>query len=197
MPRDVFEAVHAARVAVLRKEMAAIAFDPAAPIVLEIGCGNGHFLTAYGAAHLDEQCVGVDLRLDRIDKALRKCVRAKLDNVFFLRCEVRDFLLVLPPEVRLRDIYVLFPDPWPKKRHHKNRLLTTAFLDELAVRARPGARLVFRTDFKPYFDEVVDTFSRHQRWRLRPTEAAPFEHPTVFQSRASVFHTLTAVFAPG
>ena len=196
MPREIFEKVRAARIAALQTELATIPLDPAEPIVLEIGCGNGHFLTAYGTVHPDELCIGVDLRLERIDKALRKRRRANLDKVFFLRCEVRDFLCVLPAAIRLRDIYVLFPDPWPKKRHHKNRLLTAAFLDELAVRARPGARLVFRTDFQPYFDEVADTIVRHPRWRLQAPGAPLFEHPTVFQSRAPIFHTLSAEAVP-
>lgn len=195
MPREVFEAVRSRRLVALQAAVDATPVPAAASIVLEIGCGNGHFLTAYAAAHPQELCVGVDRRLERITKAQRKRDRAGLDNLFFLRCEIQDFLQVLPAPVRLRDIYALFPDPWPKKRHHKNRLLTPAFLDQLAERAGPGARLLFRTDFEPYHDEVAEMVRAHARWRLLPPGAFPFEHPTVFQSRATMFHSLAAVLA--
>lgn len=196
MPRDVFEAIHASRLDQLRAEIGATPLVSAPSLVLEIGCGNGHFLTAYAAAHPSQLCVGVDLRLERIGKALRKRDRARADNLFFLRCEVRDFLEVLPAPVRLREIYLLFPDPWPKKRHHKNRLLKSAFLDQLAVRALPDTRLVFRTDYKPYYDEALETIHAHTSWRLEPPGPLPFEHPSVFQSRAPSYHSLTATYVP-
>jgi tRNA (guanine-N7-)-methyltransferase len=91
---------------------------------------------------------------------------------------------------------MLFPDPWPKKRHHKNRLLKPVLLDELAVRAGPGSRLFFRTDFKPYYDEAVDIVATHPAWRLLPPGPFAFEHLTIFQSRAPVFYSLAAAYSP-
>lgn len=194
MPREVFEAIHAGRLAVLRGEIAAALPRSVARFVFEIGCGNGHFLNAYAAAHPDQLCLGIDLRLERIKKAQRKRDRAGLRNLYFIRCEARDFLHELPAGAGLIDTYMLFPDPWPKKRHHKNRLIRTEFLDELAARAGQGSRLFFRTDYKPYYDEAVETIAAHPAWRLLPSAPFPFEHQTIFQSRAATFHSLGAAY---
>ena len=196
MPREVFEAVRAGRLAALRAEMAAALAAQPPRFVFEIGCGNGHFLNAYAAAHPHELCVGVDLRLERITKALRKRDRAGLHNLQFLRCEARDFLRELPAASRLLDVYILFPDPWPKKRHHKHRLLQAGFLDALSARAGPGTHLYFRTDDRPYYDEAASVIAGHGAWHLLPPGPFPFEHQTIFQSRAAVFHSLSAAYLP-
>ncbi len=196
MPREVFEAIRTSRRAALRAELAAALPSAAPAFVFEIGSGNGHFLTAYAGAHADELCIGIDLQLERIAKARRRCDRAGGRNLHFLRCAADDFLHELPAAVRLLDIYVLFPDPWPKKRHHKNRLINPGFLDTLAARAGQGSRLFFRTDYRPYYDEVADLVAAHARWRRLPPGPFPFEHETIFQSRAPSFHSLSAVWAP-
>jgi tRNA (guanine-N7-)-methyltransferase len=195
MPREIFDAIRNERLVALRATMAGILPQSEAPIMLEIGCGNGHFLNAYAAAHPDRLCVGIDLRLERITKALRKRDRAGLSNLHFLRCEARDFLHELPAGVRLLDIYMLFPDPWPKKRHHKNRLLQAEFLDELAARAGQGSRFFFRTDYRPYYDEALEIIAAHPRWLPQPAGPFPFEHLTIFQARSPTYHSLGAVWA--
>ncbi len=191
MPRDVFDAIRTSRQAGLRAVLARIL--PEHPrFVFEIGSGNGHFLAAYGAAHPDQLCIGIDRQIERIDRALRKKEHATLANVHFLRCMADDFLLALPAEATFIDVYVLFPDPWPKKRHHKNRLINPAFLDDIAGRAGRETRLFFRTDYQPYFDEVVAVVAAHPRWRALPAGPFPFECMTMFQLRAPRFHSLAA-----
>jgi tRNA (guanine-N7-)-methyltransferase len=192
MPLEIYEAVQSKRRAALRLELAAILPPSEARFVLEIGCGNGHFLTAYAAAHPDQLCVGVDLKLERIGKGLRKCERAGLPNLHFLRGDVRNVLQELPADARLLDIYLLFPDPWPKKRHHKNRLLQSGFLNELGARAGQGSRFFFRTDYQPYYDEARAIVAAHPQWRLLPDDSFPFEHVTIFQARAPVYYSLCA-----
>ena len=194
MPREIFEAVQASRRAELRSALAPILPAVGTPLILEIGCGHGHFLTAYASVHPEQQCIGIDLRLERTDKALRKRDRAGLSNLHFLRCDARNFLMELPAGMTLTDIYILFPDPWPKKRHHKNRLLQTAFLNELGARAGQGSRFFFRTDYQPYFDEAREIIAGHPQWRLLSDNSFPFEHVTIFQSRAPVYYSLGAVF---
>jgi len=196
MPREVFEALRTRRRATLHAEIARALPAPPLPLVLEIGCGNGHFLNAYATAHPRQLCVGIDLRQERIAKAVRKRDRAGLRNLHFWRCEAHDFLSELSGAFRLLDIYILFPDPWPKKRHHKHRLLKTEFLDALSARAGRETHLFFRTDYRPYYDEAVAVIAEHPRWRLLPPGPFPFEHPTIFQSRAAVFHSLSAECLP-
>ena len=152
MPREVFEAIHAGRLAALRAEIAAALPTPKTRFVLEIGCGNGHFLAAYATAHPDQFCVGIDLRLERIEKALRKRDRAGLGNLHFLRCDALDFLHELPAGACLGDIYMLFPDPWPKKRHHKHRLFKPEFLGRAGCTGRAGE--------PPFFSHRLQTLLR-------------------------------------
>ncbi len=161
-------------------------------LALEIGCGHGHYLTAYAAAHPDSFCIGIDLLKDRIARAGRKRDRAKLTNLLFLEAEAREFLDALPSSVDLADVFILFSDPWPKRRHHKNRILQTDFLSALAAKARPDARLCFRTDYAPYFSSAQGTVAGHSDWKLDASDPWPFELETVFQSRAASYQSFVA-----
>lgn len=169
-------------------------------ITLEIGCGHGHFLTAYAAAHPGEFCVGLDIIQDRLTRAARKTERLGLSNVGWVRASAEDFLDLLPSGVRLGPrLFILFPDPWPKRRHWKNRLIQSAFLTELARRSEPGAQLAFRTDHAPYFEVAAAMFAGHPDWIPAADQVAawPFEETTVFQARAPAYQSLLANRAPG
>ena len=191
------------------RAMLAILFPKPRPVVWEIGCGHGHFLTRYATVFAQKFCVGVDLRRARIDRGWRKAGHARLANCNFVLAEAREFLLALPPGVTFEEIWVLFPDPWPKKRHHKNRLLQPDFFEAIAGRSEPGARLYFRTDYGTYFRQVEAFLPSLHTWRTAPLgEGWPLEHETVFQARAASFHSLVAIrtshparpieiFAPG
>jgi tRNA (guanine-N7-)-methyltransferase len=174
----------------LSNELAGL-MQPKSVIVWEVGSGHGHFLAAYAAAHPKKVCVGVDITRDRIERGLRKRNRAKLDNLHFIHAEANDFLRALPPGVTFSSIFILFPDPWPKRRHHKNRILQPDFLTAVAARAGEGARLHFRTDYEPYFRDASQVIAAHADWKL-VDEPWPFEQQTVFQSRAEQHHSLTA-----
>ena len=180
------------RRAALRAELAAL-LPPAASIVFEIGSAHGHFLVRYAGEHPQKLCVGVDLRGERVDRAKRKADRAKLTNCHFIRAEARELIECLPPDVTFAEVWVLFPDPWPKKRHHKNRLLQPEFFDFLAARTKPGARLYFRTDYAEYFQEVAAFLPDLKTWQPDPAAPWPMEHETVFQARAPSYQSLVAV----
>lgn len=159
--------------------------------VWEVGCGHGHFLTAYADAHPESVCIGVDIASDRVERAQRKRDRRGLENLHFLRADARLFLDVLPPDLQLSEVFVLFPDPWPKLRHHKHRVMQPEFLSWVARRMKPSGRLCFRTDFLPYFEDTVRVFRAHSDWTL-VDEPWPFEFETVFQSRAKTYASLIA-----
>jgi tRNA (guanine-N7-)-methyltransferase len=160
--------------------------------LLEIGCGHGHFLTAYAAAHPNESCIGIDVIEERIERAIRKRDRAGLSNLHFLRADVWDFFASIDVSNCISDIYILFPDPWPKRRHHKNRVVEPAFLKAAAERAGKGAKLYFRTDFAPYFAEAKGLLDSSGCWNISPSAGWPFEVSSVFQERASSFQSLVA-----
>jgi tRNA (guanine-N7-)-methyltransferase len=164
---------------------------PHAEFVWEVGCGHGHFLAAYAAAHPGSICVGVDVVSERIERAMRKRDRARLANLHFLRADARLFLQALPLGPRILDVFILFPDPWPKLRHHKHRVLQPDFLAAVAARCRPGCRLAFRTDFRPYFEDAEKVVRASPHWELQ-TVPWPFEFETVFQRRATRHDSLVA-----
>ncbi len=184
-----FSRTHERRAALDAKVVAAL--QDHTRVTLEIGSGHGHFLNGYAAANPDRYCLGIDIILDRCERSERKRSRAALNNLAFLRAEAVEFLGALPTTVTLDDIFVLFPDPWPKRRHHKNRLLQAEFLSLLASHAAPSARLCFRTDYEEYFEAALAVVQNHPAWEV-VTEPWPFELATVFQARAPSYQSWIA-----
>ncbi|HET7535917.1 MAG TPA: SAM-dependent methyltransferase [Candidatus Didemnitutus sp.] len=182
----------ARRRAALQTEVSAL-FPAPRSIVWEIGCGHGHFLVRYAHENPRKFCVGVDLIIDRLERSGRKRDRAQLGNCHFLRAEAREFFNVLPSGVTFEEVWVLFPDPWPKARHNKNRLLKPEFFEAIASRAGEDARFYFRTDHLEYFREVEAMMPEVRTWRVEPSGHWPLEQETVFQARAPSYHSLVAV----
>lgn len=138
-------------------------------INLEIGCGHGHWLTSLAPLRYNDLFVGIDLLSKRIRKADRKKELLNLKNIFFLKAEATEFLEALPENIYINDTFIMHPDPWPKKKHHKNRLIQDSFLEALHDRSQQGSKLFFKTDHEPYF-EWTKKFSPclpHGSWVLR------------------------------
>ena len=191
-PKPEFLEHVAQRRAALRAQLAAFV-PPAAAITLEIGSGHGHFLAHYAAEFPQRFCLGVDIIGERILRAKRKAERARLTHCHFIQAEARELIDALPTGVTFTELWVLFPDPWPKKRHHKNRLLQPDFFELISRRAGEGARLYFRTDHDEYFRAVTALFPDLRTWRIDPAAQWPLEPETVFQARAANHHSLVAV----
>lgn len=170
----------AARVEELRGRVAE-AVGGTGPLTLEIGCGHGHWLVAYAEAHPGERCVGIDLLGERLRKCEAKRARRGLGNVVFLKAEASELLDALPGAPRLDKVFILYPDPWPKRRQTRKRFLQAANLDRLARAARPGCRLAFRTDHADYHEAAGRALAAHPDWELVAGEPWPFESPTFFQ----------------
>jgi tRNA (guanine-N7-)-methyltransferase len=186
---------HVSHIAERREDLRATVSEivkPSSRFVWEVGCGHGHFLSAFAKAHPDEVCIGVDIMSDRIVRAERKRARARLANLHFIRAEADDFLAVMADRARFTRIFILFPDPWPKRRHHKNRIVKPEFLTAAAERLQKGASLFFRTDHEPYYRDVAAMLKGHPDWTEPDDSPWPFEEPTVFQKRASRHFSLVA-----
>ena len=182
-----------ARLEQLRTELPPVLPPPPAAITLEIGCGHGHFLTRFAEAHRERFCLGIDILSDRLERANKKRNRAGLTNVHFHKAEAVELLECLPAGISFEEVFLLFPDPWPKKRHHKNRLVRADFLESLAARMAPGGRFYFRTDHAGYFADGREVLEQHPRWKIVPDAPWPFEEPTVFQLKAPAYQSLVAV----
>jgi tRNA (guanine-N7-)-methyltransferase len=161
-------------------------------LVWEVGSGHGHFLTAYAKTHPDQTCIGVDIMSDRVIRAHRKRERAELAHLHFIRADAEDFLAVMPEGARFTSIFVLFPDPWPKRRHHKNRMMNEGFLSAVASRSSSETRLYFRTDHEEYFLAASSILKAHADWEVQEDRLLPFEEETVFQKRSAGHFTLVA-----
>jgi tRNA (guanine-N7-)-methyltransferase len=185
-----YHAAIAARTAELQQTFADL-FPGSTEFVWELGSGHGHFLNAYAAAHPEKLCVGVDIESARVDRAIRKRDRAGLKNLHFIRADARHFLRVLPESAKISDLFILFPDPWPKSRHHKHRILQPGFLAAVGERMTPNARLFFRTDHDAYFRAALKVVADQPAWSL-VDEPWGFEFETIFQSRAAKFHSFIA-----
>ncbi|MEY4489184.1 MAG: hypothetical protein RIQ79_1692 [Verrucomicrobiota bacterium] len=192
MPIDVYNTILDQRLSELKGDVFP-RLQGHAHLTLEIGSGHGHFLTAYAEAHPDEFCVGVDLIADRLRRAERKSDRTGSGNILWVQAEAGLLVEAMPADCVLSRIFVLFPDPWPKRRHWKNRLIQTAFLDALAAKSRPGAQLFFRTDHTEYFSYARDVILAHPLWRVDEEVKWPFELVTVFQQRADQYQSLIAI----
>lgn len=162
-------------------------------VLVEFGCGHGHWLTDYAVAHPNTICLGLDILSARVRKANAKRDRRGLAHLRFLKAEASEFLEAWPPEYRMDAVFMLFPDPWPKKRHHKNRMIQTAFLDQVANRMPSGGRFHFRTDDESYFQWAREHFEMHPEWSVSSDLPWPWEAPTYFQSMMKSWSSLIAV----
>jgi tRNA (guanine-N7-)-methyltransferase len=131
-------------------------FARAAPRTLEIGFGNGENLLALAAAHPDRDYLGIEVHRPGVGRLLLALEERHLGNV---RLICRDAVEVLERHIApssLEEILILFPDPWPKKRHHKRRLIQPAFVALLAGVLAPGGVLRCATDWQPYALEMLE-----------------------------------------
>jgi len=125
------------------------------PVEIEIGSGKGRFIITSGRARPDRNFLGIE-RAGKFFRILKQRVmRAGLANVRVLRSEAAYFIRKYVPRCSVQAYHVYFPDPWPKKRHHKRRLVTGDFISLLSDTLVSGGHLFFATDFLDYFEIMV------------------------------------------
>lgn len=132
-------------------------------VVLEIGFGGGEHLAAQAAARPELRFIGVEPFLNGVASCLRHIEESGVQNVRLHLGDARDVMVRLP-DASLDLCYILFPDPWPKLRHHKRRLIQPALLDELARVLKPGAEVRFATDWANYAEHALVFFTRDPRF---------------------------------
>ncbi len=132
---------------------------------VEIGCGNGHFLTSYAASRPDTLLIGIDIKAKRCRRAREKAEKRGLRNVQILHVAAEAFLHDLPP-CSVDAFHIYFPDPWPKSRHRKRRFFTMETLRSMHGRLRGGGRVYFGTDFFDYYLQAKVLLALHGGFRL-------------------------------
>ena len=181
----------ATRIKAIAKECERV-FEKSKSITLEIGCGKGHYLSAYAVAFPQETCVGIDLISERVRDSQRRAKNKNAENAFFFKAEAFEFLEALPRDVVLEKIFIFFPDPWPKERHHKRRLMQGEFLDYIRQFAHAGTRLYFRTDHTEYFEWTTEVFKANTNWEILADNTLLLEEVSQFQRILPEFSTLVA-----
>ena len=161
-------------------------------IVFEAGCGHGHWLTDYAEVNPSVFCIGIDLISWRIRKGNEKKVKRGLKNLQFYKAELGEFLGALPAAIRFDRTILLFPDPWPKAKHHRRRMIQPSFLDEVARRTERGGEFCFRSDDLPYFDWTVEHLTEHSEWEIDQLAQWPYESETYFQNLMDEHHSVVA-----
>jgi tRNA (guanine-N7-)-methyltransferase len=161
-------------------------------ILFEAGCGHGHWLTDYAEANPGMICAGIDLISWRVRKGNEKKVKRGLQNLHFYKAELSEFLGALPAAIRFDRTVLLFPDPWPKAKHHRRRMVQLSFLDEVARRTDRGGEFCFRSDDRPYFDWTVEHLSEHPDWEIDESAQWPYESETYFQSLMDGYYSVVA-----
>ena len=130
-----------------------------APRTLEIGFGNGENLAALAQAHPDQDFLGIEVHRPGVGRLLRVLESQQLTNVRLICHDAVEVLAQQIPAQWLQEILVFFPDPWPKKRHHKRRLIQPEFARLLATRLAPGGYLHCATDWEPYAQQMLEVLA--------------------------------------
>ena len=156
--------------------------DLTRPLEIEVGCGKGKFLTARAKSNPDCNFLGIKRMLERVRLFDGKCRRGNILNAQVLRLEALYTFHYLLPAHHARTVYVFFPDPWPKKKHHSHRLFGPLFRAALWKRLEIGGKLEFATDHKEYFDEVCAGFAEDPRFERVDPMPRPKEVWTEFET---------------
>lgn len=165
-------------------------FTRRAPRVLEIGFGNGGHLAALAQAHPDRDYLGVEVHRAGVGRLLLGVETALLTNVRVICHDAVEVLARQLPAESLDEVLILFPDPWPKKRHHKRRLIQPAFVGLVASRLKPRGILRLATDWEPYAQQMLEVLAACPALEnIAPDQAfadrPPERSPTRFEQRGT------------
>ena len=145
-------------------------------LVMEIGFGAGEHLVAQASARPDAGFIGVEPFLNGVASCLRHIEAAGVSNVRLRQGDAREVLAQLPAAA-LDQVFILFPDPWPKARHWKRRLIQPGFIAELARALKPGGEVRFATDWAPYAEWTLALFLQSPSFRWLAERAGDWRQP--------------------
>jgi tRNA (guanine-N7-)-methyltransferase len=151
------------------------------PLEVELGCGDASFLATYAAQHPDRNFIGVERLLGRIRKLDRKGRRLGLTNLRGVRIESAYFLEFLLPGNTAAAMHIYFPDPWPKLKHRRHRLINERFVDLVWRALTPRGVVYLRTDDEDYFRQMTEVFAGDGKFHAVDTPAELAEVRTDFE----------------
>jgi len=161
-------------------------FGRPAPRILEIGFGMGETTADIAARHPENDYLGIEVHTPGVGSLLKRIADARLTNVRVIQHDAVEVLQAMIPEASLDGVHIYFPDPWPKKRHHKRRLLQPSFTALLASRMKPGAYVHVATDWEDYALAILEVLRAEPALENTAAEFAPrpqWRPETKFEAR--------------
>ena len=152
-------------------------FGRHAPLILEIGFGMGETTAAMADEDRSRDVLAVDVHTPGVGALLADIGRRGLENVRVMRGDAMPLLRTRLPDGSVAEIRVFFPDPWPKPRHHKRRLVDTEFIDLAAAKLQSGGVLHCATDWTSYAEQMLATVSGDERYTVDGFSPRPASRP--------------------
>jgi tRNA (guanine-N7-)-methyltransferase len=165
-------------------------FGRKAPLHVDVGCGEGSFLRALAQRLPDKNFLGIERLLGRIRSSARKA--ASLSNVRLLQMESSYAVRYLLPPGSVETFYLLFPDPWPKRRHHRRRIVTPEFLHSVHIALEKNGLIYIATDHPDYFRKIEEIARATSSFAIAEldVELPPSEFELIFRQKGAPIHWL-------
>jgi tRNA (guanine-N7-)-methyltransferase len=171
-------------------------FPKPQPLEVELGCGDASFLVEYARQNPEKNFIGVERLLGRISKLDKKGRRAGLTNLRGVRIESSYFLQYLLPPNSASALHIYFPDPWPKKKHRRHRLINENFPALARDALAPDGKIYLRTDDGDYFQQMTEVFGADKNFQKIETPVELSGISTDFERdfNSKGIHTLRAAY---
>lgn len=161
-------------------------FGRAAPKILEIGCGMGETTARIAETHPENDYLGVEVHTPGVGNLCKLVAAMALTNLRIAQHDAVEIVRDMLPEHSLSGIHIFFPDPWPKKRHHKRRLIQPSFVHLLASRLKPGGYVHCATDWEEYAAQMLAVLTAEPQLQNSAESYAPrpdYRPLTKFENR--------------
>jgi tRNA (guanine-N7-)-methyltransferase len=161
-------------------------FGRRAPTILEVGFGMGETTAQIAAERPEQNFIGIEVHSPGVGSLLKQIADADLVNVRVIQHDAVEVVRNMIAPDSLHGVHIFFPDPWPKKRHHKRRLLQPAFVHELALRLDAEGYIHVATDWQDYAEQILEVFSQEAMLRNEAAGFAPrpdYRPQTKFEAR--------------
>ena len=158
-------------------------FKQQAPIVLEIGFGMGDSLAQMALDHPEYNYIGIEVHKPGVGSLLATIEEKQIKNLRLFHHDAVEVLEHSVPDRSLDRVQIFFPDPWPKKRHHKRRLIQQPFVTLLARKLKPGGVLHIATDWKNYAESIEELMAKQTDFKRLPADTVHQRPMTKFEKR--------------